>query len=317
MAPAPRPSPTVEAIFAAYEADAEDGFRAHLGASEIGKECRRALWLSFRWAQSPTFSGRILRLFETGKREEERLIRNLRRIGVTMLDVDPETGRQWSVSAHGGHFGGSLDGVAKGIPEAPITWHVVEFKTHSIKSFIELKKNGVREAQASHFAQMQVYMHLTGLTRALYLAVCKDTDEIYSERVPVDPDFAEGLLAKAKAIIDASQPLARISEDPSWWQCGMCRHHALCHEGAAAERNCRTCLHSTPIDGGWQCERHGHMLSVAQQRQGCLQYLTIPDLVPGKVIDVGDDRVVYRLNDGTEWVDGVTPETPAMKAAPC
>ena len=32
-------SPTREAIFAAYEADAGDGFRAHLGASLIGKEC--------------------------------------------------------------------------------------------------------------------------------------------------------------------------------------------------------------------------------------------------------------------------------------
>ena len=25
-------------------------------------------------------------------------------------------------------------------------------------------------------------MHLTGLTRALYLAVCKDTDALYAER---------------------------------------------------------------------------------------------------------------------------------------
>lgn len=55
-----------------------------------------------------------------------------------MLEVDPETGRQFRVEAHGGHFGGSLDAVALGLLEAPKTCHVVEFKTHSAKSFAEL-----------------------------------------------------------------------------------------------------------------------------------------------------------------------------------
>ena len=120
MAPLPpRASPTVEAILAAYEAEAGDGFREHLGASVIGRECDRALWYEFRWVTRAAQAGRMLRLFETGRLEEDRLIRNLRRIGVTVLDVDPETGRQWHVQAHGGHFGGSLDGVGLGIPEAP------------------------------------------------------------------------------------------------------------------------------------------------------------------------------------------------------
>ena len=42
-------SPTRDAIFAAYEAQADTGFRAHLGASLIGKDCERALWFDFRW----------------------------------------------------------------------------------------------------------------------------------------------------------------------------------------------------------------------------------------------------------------------------
>lgn len=43
------PTPTRDAIFAGYEADREDGFRPHLGASQIGKSCERALWYDFRW----------------------------------------------------------------------------------------------------------------------------------------------------------------------------------------------------------------------------------------------------------------------------
>ena len=166
MAELPVPqSPTREAIFAAYEADADDGFRAHLGASLIGRECERALWYGFRWTTRLRHPGRMLRLFETGQREEARLVANLRRIGATVLEVDPETGRQFQVAAHGGHFGGSIDGLALGLPEAPKTWHVLEFKTHSRKSFTALAAKGVEESKPQHFAQMQVYLYLGGLSR--------------------------------------------------------------------------------------------------------------------------------------------------------
>lgn len=211
----PRPSPTVDAIYAAYAADAGDGFRVHLGASLIGKECLRALWYDFRWTTRADFSGRMLRLFETGQLEEARIVRNLRRTGATVLEVDPSTGRQWRVEAHGGHFGGSLDAVAVGLLEAPKTWHVLEFKTHSVKSFADLKRQGVQLSKPRHYAQMQVYLHLTGITRALYLAVCKDTDEIHVERLPTDPAAGEALLVKAGRIIDAPRPPEGLSRDPA------------------------------------------------------------------------------------------------------
>src|SRR5512147_1688669 len=124
MAPLPPPpTPTLDAIYAAYVAEAGDGFRDHLGASIIGKECRRALWYDFRWVIRSAFAGRMLRLFETGRREEDRLVRDLRRTGATVLDTDPETGRQWQVTALGGHFGGSLDAVAIGLLEAHAGLH--------------------------------------------------------------------------------------------------------------------------------------------------------------------------------------------------
>jgi len=222
-------SPTRDAIFAAYEAQASSGFRAHLGASLIGKDCERALWFDFRWTTVHRHPGRLLRLFETGQLEESRLVRNLRSIGATVLEVDPETGRQIRVQAHGGHFGGSLDGIALNLPEAPKTWHVLEFKTHSAKSFNDLAAKGVRGSKAQHFAQMQTYMHLTGLTRAMYLAVCKDTDELYVERIEHDAAYAQGLLDKAQRVIFAMLPPERISHDPAWYQCRLCDHAPVCH----------------------------------------------------------------------------------------
>ncbi len=308
MAPLPpRASPTVEAILAAYETDAGDGFREHLGASVIGRECDRALWYAFRWITRAAQSGRMLRLFETGRLEEERLIRNLRRIGVTVLDVDPDTGRQWHVQAHGGHFGGSLDGVGLGIPEAPKTWHVLEFKTHNAKSFTELKQHGVRKAKPEHWAQMQVYMHLTGLTRALYLAVCKDTDALYAERVRVDHEEAERLIARAGRIIFAAaaagpdQRRSRRVPVPALpaprhlpWR-PSARAHLPQLPACDADRGRRLALRAVR-----------QPLSAEEQRAGCGSHLFIPDLIQGEQFDADPDGawVAYRKPDGSVWRDG-------------
>ncbi len=315
------PTPTLTAIYSDYEARQDDGFRDHLGASIIGKSCARALWYDFRWVTPARHTGRLLRLFETGQLEEDRLVRNLRATGATVLEVDPDTGRQFRVEAHGGHFGGSLDGVAIGLLEAPKTWHVLEFKTHSAKSFADLTAKGVVLSKPQHAAQMQIYMHLTGITRALYVAVCKDTDALHIERLKADREMAERLLEKAGRIIFAQHPPARISEDPAWFECRFCDHHATCHEGGGAAVTCRSCLHATPVGalpeevdtgsssgsatskdvGGWHCARHDRILASSEQRAACERHLFIPDLVPGEVIDAGDDVVTYRMSDGTTW----------------
>ncbi len=307
MAPLPpSPAATVAAIYAAYEADTGSGFREHLGASIIGTECERALWYDFRWATRATHSGRLLRLFQTGHLAEERFVADLRRIGVTVLEVDPENGKQWSVRDDTGHFGGSMDGVLQGLLEAPKAWHVAEFKTHSTKSFEALKTKGVEKSKPMHWAQMQVYMHMTGIDRALYLAVNKNDDELYQERIHADAAAAMRLIAKAQRIIAAERPPGRISEDPAWWQCRFCNHHAVCHEGGTPVRHCRSCISSTPVDGGrWHCGKHIYGISGDEQRVGCVAHLYIPDLVHGEQVDAGEDWIAYRMPDGSEWRDGV------------
>jgi len=316
MVSLPTPSsPTVDAIYAAYEAAADHGYREHLGASLIGAGCERSIWYTFRWATRARHTGRLLRLFETGNLAEDRFVGDLRRIGVTVLDVDPSTGRQWKLRDASGHFGGSMDGVALGLLEAPRTWHVCEFKTHSAKSFAKLKANGVEASKPLHWAQMQAYMHLAGLDRAFYLAVCKDTDALYQERIPHDAEAGLRILAKAERIIGAARPPTRISDDPAWWECRFCDHHAVCHGGAVPERHCRSCLHATPVaDGAWHCARHENTLSRRDQQAGCGAHLYIPDLVPGEQQDAGDDWVSYRLPDGSTWRDGAVPtSTPTQE----
>lgn len=284
MAKLPEPAHTTSAlIYQAYEQDADDGNRPHLGASLIGHACERYLWLTFRWVGTKKHSGRMLRLFETGQLEEARLIANLRRIGVEVHDVQPD-GRQWRVSALGGHFSGSMDGACVGLPEAPKTWHVLEFKTHNEKSFNTLTKDGVLKAKPQHYAQMQTYMGLTGMERAMYMAVNKNTDEIYTERVDFDPvEFAK-LMARAERVINAAEPPLRCSNDPSWWLCKMCDFYGHCHGDDAPAVNCRTCAHSTPEtdgDGRWTCRHLETEIGLLVQREShqCSSHRYIPILL--------------------------------------
>jgi len=298
-------SPTIAAIRRHYEASAEDWRRNHLGASVIGDDCTRKLWYGFRWASAPGFDGRMLRLFERGKREEAWIIEDLKAAGFRVEFVDT-SGNQYRFSALGGHFAGSVDGAILGVKEAPKTWHLLEVKTSNERRFRELKKSGVQIAQPKHYAQVQVYMHSLKLTRAFYVCVCKNDDHIYVERVRHDPVAADAFYVRAKSIIDAPEPLTKISEDPSYFVCRFCEFKPHCQDGevASLERNCRTCLSSTAEPGGsWSCAYHKESLTPDKQRAGCDAHLFIPALLPWDAIggfDTGSARgVKYKRADGS------------------
>jgi hypothetical protein len=303
--------PIVAAIDEFHERQQSDN-RGHLGASQIGNPCERALWYSFRWMRKPDFPGRVLRLFRRGHHEEEWFIHDLRAIGATVWSVNPETGKQWSVSAHGGHFSGSADGVAIGLPGAEKTAALLEFKTHSSKSFADLVKKGVRESKPVHWAQCQVYARLLDLKRAVYMAVNKDNDELYTERLHLDKEAADMMIDKAERIIDAATPPPKLSQDPTWMACRWCDYRGHCHTLDKAHpfprATCRTCLHSTPVKTGsaaWTCGKFDNSeIPLKVQRTGCDSHLFQPAVVNLPLITVGQERALYRLPDGGQLING-------------
>ena len=316
--PQPDTTSTVAAIYRWHKATADSGHRPHLGASVIGHACERYLWLLFRWCGAEDFDGRMLRLFDTGKRAESRFVEELRGIGCEVHDVD-EFGGQFRVSDIAGHFGGSMDGAVQGLPEAPKAWHVVEFKTHGEKSFNELVKKKVRAAKPQHWAQMQVYMGLTGMDRAMYLAENKNTSDVYAERVEFDLVEFTALVERARRVITAGTPPGKLSEDPAWFECKWCSFHSQCHGEKVPEVNCRTCAHSTPrvdVDGGvWHCALEDIALDTATQRTGCNGHRFIPILLEriarqtDAVDEVGGNLAVqYTLpNDAGTFANGYAP----------
>lgn len=268
---------TLEAIDRYLEGSQGKGFRRHLGASVIGRPCARQLWYIFRWGTQVRHFGRILRLFDRGNLEEARFVSWLRKSGVHTLDKDLETGEQFRIADHNGHFGGSLDAVLYDAPDFPGQWALGEFKTHSEKSFKDVAKQGVEKAKFEHFVQMQIYMHKMQLAYALYFAINKNNDDLYIEAVPYREETALMYLDRAGKIISALEPPERISENPGWYQCNFCDFKNVCHQGEALRVSCRTCTQSRPVENGqWLCTRYNYILSEAEQHRACSTYEAIP-----------------------------------------
>lgn len=278
--------------------------RPHLGASMLGHDCARWLWLSFHWAVVEKFPGRVLRLFRRGHLEEVNLVSDLRKAGLDLINVG---NNQMRVDFNS-HISGSLDGIiTSGVPEAPDKRHIVEFKTHSKKSFDELLKKGVKEAKPVHYAQMQVYMYGTEIDRALYVAICKDDDRLYTERVKLVKKEAKKWIDRGKNIAVSPRLPEPLSADPTWYQCRFCAAHDFCHKSKLTkEVNCRTCAHSTAEENStWSCARYpDRPIPIDFQRKGCEHHVLHPDLVPWQLMDSDNDECACYEIDGVRVHNG-------------
>lgn len=263
----------INRIYAAIQKERADSdlYLGRLGSSFIGEECVRQIWLSWRGFAREQFEGRMLRLFETGHLQEARIVEDLRRAGFAVWDKRDD-GRQFEFSDLTGHFITKVDGIIKDVPENEKP-HVLEIKTHNKNSFSSLLKKGVQEAKPLHYAQVQISMLLGGFTRALYVALCKDDEQFYVERVRADEAAQEKLKAKITKLTEARLRPAGISDDGSSFGCKFCSMKAVCVKEAEPLRHCRTCYMCTPgAEGKWVCELNKDTLSIDRQRLGCEHY---------------------------------------------
>lgn len=264
----------------------EDGHRSHLGASVLGDECARKVWYGFRWVTKSKFEGRLLRLFNRGHLEEGRIIAALLLIGAQVWQQDAN-GNQYRIAWAEGHAGGSGDGMALGIPDAPLLTFLLEFKTHGEKSFVELAGKlpewrayvrgegaftgkGVKACKPEHYTQMQLYMRKMGLTVALYVAVNKNTDDLYMEIITLNPEYADQYLDRGELLVWSEKAPKKLNSSPGFFLCRFCDHRPVCHMSAMPDLNCRTCQFSKPIaDAKWFCNKHGMELPKEKQLLGC------------------------------------------------
>ena len=256
-----------------------DEHRTHLGASVIGEDCARRIWMTFRWIRTEIFDGRMLRLFQRGHLEEQRIISYLRGAGWTVWDLDPTTGKQFRIWGAKGHYGGSSDAVGQTpYPELIGLNLLLEFKTHNLHSFKMLVDKGMIISKPQHYAQMCSYGVAFGFQYGMYVGVGKNDDDIKIEIVKLDKQYADDLVKKAEDIIFAQRPeqTQKISLQPSYVACTYCPQRGPCHFNEPVAINCRSCRHAFPIENAqWGCEVHKCILPPDFIPKGCAQHHSI------------------------------------------
>jgi hypothetical protein len=151
----------------------------------------------------------------------------------------------------------------------------LEIKTMGDKYFKQAQKN--REPLEYHLPQISIHCYLLGVDKCVYIFVNKNTDEVDDIEVKGSKRTAKFYLDRAQRLIDSPFPPARVSDNPAFWKCKTCHLAEICHRGAKPEKNCRTCVHSEAVPGGfWRCKKKDLDILDTDLYPECDLYLTIP-----------------------------------------
>lgn len=257
----------------------EQGHRNHLGASELGEECWRKLWYTFRWVKKNVHDGRMMRLFNVGHSAEPRFVTYLKGIGFEVKEFD-DGGKQFRISGARGHYGGSLDGKCKAPARYQLTEDIIislSFKTNNTGAgFSNVVKQSLQKSKPKHWAQECQYGYKTGIKYCLYLIENKNDSDIIVKIVELDWNYGAQLEKKAEDIIFSKEPPPRISENPFMQICQWCHLKDICHHAEMPEKNCRSCRNASPVDDAqWHCSLHNGIIPADFIKQGCDSWLAI------------------------------------------
>jgi len=197
----------------------------------------------------------------------------LKGAGITTYGVSRD-GEQVRISGVEKHYGGSLDGVLK----LPITYgldipFLIEIKTHNLKSFNGLVKNGVRISKPKHFIQMCCYADVYELAYGIYFGMCKNDDELHVEVLEMDWQVGKEHQRKAQHAIHAIQLPPKIAASPVYQICGWCPMKGVCHLNEPVDVNCRSCANSMPVENGkWFCKQWNSNIPKSEIPKACGQW---------------------------------------------
>lgn len=246
-----------KAVDEAIENADPEGYRTHLGASVIGRECLRYLFYHFRWMHRETYSGRELRLFQVGHNLEPRVRYWLTQIGFQFIDGYDERHTQLQFRAIKGHFGGSVDGVFIAPMWGITTPTLLECKTSGTGAGFNNLDKGLAEGKPDHYIQDSVYGKGLNINQCLYISENKNDSDWKFILTKLDDKIADEAWRKAEFIIlECQEPPKKISQKRNFFLCNMCKMQGICHDNLPTDINCRSCRNAQPIDEGqWFC-RH-------------------------------------------------------------
>lgn len=316
--------PTLEAMNKQleYEQTLEQS-RHYLGASEIGDECYRKLFYSFRGVAKRIISISGIKAIQDGYQQEETTIKRLRALKNIELHNDDGNGNQLGFELLLSHFRGHVDGIIKGLLQSPKTYHIFEHKAINEKRFNELNKSiqekgekgALRNFDIIYFSQAQIYMHAFQLERHYLVASLPGGRGHTSCRTDYDKKYAEGIIEKAKIIIFDNWTIpARLSDKREFYKCKFCAFQKVCHDGDFPLVNCKTCRYSEPINGGIRkCLKKEIDITDDFLMKGCQYHVYNPALIQAKLIEQQEDGCIYQTDAGYKFANVYSTGLPELK----
>jgi hypothetical protein len=242
--------------------------RKYLGMSEAGHPCQRHVWYAFHRFTPVPIDGRTLLIFEFGDHIEQIIVRWLRGAGYRLENAYPE--RQLEFTALHGWLRGHCDGVIVIDGRKSL----LECKSANKKKFQAFAMAGVKATYPIYYAQAQFYLRFAQLPSCLFVIMCKDNCEIYTELVPFDQAESDRLMARTAKIILADDVPAKEFEQSSI-DCQWCNYRLHCWDKAIQQdQSCMNC-HYLKIqhDGLAQCQHAAHPgIEVKDAWLKCPQY---------------------------------------------
>lgn len=226
---------TVALIKEQIELNQENKNRDYIGASSIGDECSRKIWYQYNNYPKKPMGWKVLCAIDDGHRTEALIVERYKMLDGIELHADDGTG-QYGYD-HEGWFKGHVDGMIKGLIEAPDTWHVFEVKAKEDKFIRELEKcidiHGEKDALKNwdyiYYCQAVLYMHFMEVPRHCMVVARPGGRDFIQIRTNENPKLAKALIKKGQRIKDAKTPPERIG-GKNFWKCKWCDFREVCHE---------------------------------------------------------------------------------------
>lgn len=251
-----------------FEAAARaDKPRKYLGMSEAGHPCDRYLWFRFRRFTPAPIEPRIYLLFRFGDKVEELVCHHLRAAGYQLEHAWPDPQLAFST------LGGLLRGHSDGIIHLPDGKAILEIKSANRKKFQAFALGGVRKVYEKYYWQAQLYMGSAGLSRTLFVIVCKDDSNIHTEIVPFSQaDFDSAIARISRLVTGCVWP--KVQDIPDCQYCDF-RIHCKTTEGVQVEHSCMTCnMLQVKLNGQAEflCQHPSHPYQIHHPDMTCDDY---------------------------------------------
>ena len=242
--------------------------RNKLHPSTIGM-CQRKIVFDMMMVPKVEPSDRLIRIFENGHAMHDRYQKLFLEMGIL---------EEGEMKIRKGDISGSVDALIKvknfNCPDGEEM--LVELKSASEYSFKWMKENNTPKTE--HRAQLQFYMHLSGVKKGIIMVENKDSQEIWEYPMEYDEAYASKLEQKALWCIDLAKgrklPSIPKGHTPSNYKCGMCDYNFYCHYGSKKKNS----EERYPIPFDFGTEAYFNVLDILQAIQNDQP---IPDVIEG------------------------------------